>query len=51
MTFDARDKFPIVFVGLILGKVRVVGLTGPSREIDVRCDCNLKIVLKGLGCK
>ena len=51
MTFEATGKFPIVFVRLILGKMRVDGVTGPQQEIDIRYEVNLKIILKGLGRK
>ena len=51
MTFETTGKFLIVFVRLILGKVEVDGFTGPRRESDIRYECDLKVVLKGLGCK
>ena len=51
VTFETTGKFVIVFVRLILGKVEVDGFTGPQRESDIRYECDLKVVLKGLGCK
>ena len=51
VTFEATDKFLIVYVRLILGKVGVDGFTGPRRESDIRHECDLKVLLKGLGCK
>ena len=36
VTFETIGKFVIVFVRLILGKVRVDVFTGPRRESDVR---------------
>ena len=51
MTFETTGKFLIVFVRLILGKVGVDGFTGPRRESDIRYEFDLKVVLKGLGCK
>ena len=51
MTFETTSKLLIVFVRLILGKVGVDGLTGPRRESDIRYEYDLKVVLKGLGCK
>ena len=51
MTFETTGKFVIVFVRLILGKVEVDGFTGPQRESDIRYECDLKVVLKGLECK
>ena len=51
VTFETTGKFVIVLVRLILGKLEVDGFTVPRRENDIRYECNLKIVLKGLGCK
>ena len=51
MTFKTTDKFLIVYVRLILGKVGVDGFTGPRRESDIRYECDLKVLLKDLGCK
>ena len=51
VTFETTGEFLIVFVRLILGKVGVDGLTGPRRESDIRYEYDLKVVLKGLGCK
>ena len=51
MTFEATSKFPVVFVRLILGKNGVNGVTGSRREIDIRYEFDLKVILKGLGCK
>ena len=51
VTFETTGKFLIVFVRLILGKVGVDGFTGPRWESNIRYKCDLKVVLKGLGCK
>ena len=51
MRFKTTVEFVIVLVRLILGKLGADGFTGPRRESDIRYECNLKIVLKGLGCK
>ena len=51
MTFETTGKFLIVFVRLILGKVVVDGFTEPRRESDIRCEFDLKVMLKSLGCK
>ena len=51
VTFETTGKFVIAFVRLILGKVGVDGFTGPRRESDIRYECDLKVVLKDLGCK
>ena len=50
-TFETIDKFLIVFVRLILGKVGVDGFTEPRRESDIRYEFELKVLLKGLRCK
>ena len=49
--FEAVNKFPIFFLRLVFGKVRVDRVTGSRREIDVRYEFYLKVILKGLGCK
>ena len=36
VTFETTSKFVIVFVRLILEKLRVDGFTGPRRESDIR---------------
>ena len=51
VTLETTCKFLIVFVRLILGKVGVDGFLGPRRESDIRYEFDLKILLKGLGCK
>ena len=51
VTFKTTGEFVIVFVRLVFGKLGVDGFTGPRRESYIRYECNLKIVLKGLGCK
>ena len=51
LTFEKTGKFLIVFVRLILGKVRVDGITGLWEESGIRDEFDLKVVLKGLGCK
>ena len=48
---ETASTFLIVFVRLILGKVGLDGFTGPRREIDIRHEFDLKVILKGLGCK
>ena len=44
-------KFIIIFVRLMLGNVGVDGFTEPQWESDIRYEFDLKVVLKGLGCK
>ena len=51
VTFETTSKFLIVFVRLILGKVGVDGFTEPRRESEIRYEFDLKVVLRGLGCK
>ena len=51
LIFETTSKFLIVFVKLILGKVGVDGFTAPRREIDIRYEFDLKVILKDLGCK
>ena len=51
VTFERTGKFLIVFLRLILGKKGVGGVTGPRREIDIKYEFHLKIVLKDLGYK
>ena len=51
VAFETTGKFLIVFVRLVLAKVGVDGFTGPLRESDIRIECDLKVVLKYLGCK
>ena len=51
VTFERTGKFEIVFVRLILGKVRIDGITGPRQESGIRDEFDLKVVLKGLVCK
>ena len=51
VTFETTGKFVIVFVRLILQKVWVDGFTRPRGESEIRYECGLKVVLKGLGCK
>ena len=51
VTFKTTGKFYNVFVRLILGKVGVDGFTEPCRESDIRYEFELKVLLKGLGCK
>ena len=48
---EKKSKFVIAFVKLILRKKRFDGFTGPGREIDVRYEFDLIVILKGLGCK
>ena len=49
--FETTSKFPIAFLWLVSGKLVVDGVTGPQREIDMRYESDLKIILKDLGCK
>ena len=49
-TFETADKFLIVFVRLMFGKVGVDGFTGPWRESGIKYEFDLKVVLKGLAC-
>ena len=51
VTFETTFKFVIVFVRLIVGKLGVDGFTEPRRKSDIRYECDLKVVLKYLGCK
>ena len=51
VTFERTGKFVIVLLRLILGKLGADGFTGPRGESDIRYECDLKLVLKGLGCK
>ena len=51
VTFETRGRFLIVFLRLILGKMGIDGFTGPQLENDIICECDLKVVLKSLGCK
>ena len=48
MIFEITSQFLIVFVRLILGKVEVDGFTGPQREIGIRYELDLNVILKGL---
>ena len=50
MTFETVT-FLIIFIKFILGKVEVDGFTGPQQESDIRYEFDLKVMLKGLGCK
>ena len=50
MIFQRTNKFLVLFVRLVLGKV-VDGVTGPRREIGIRHEFNLKIILKALQSK
>ena len=51
VTFETRGKFLIVLLRLILGNEGVDVFTGPRRENDIIYECDLKVVLKDLGCK
>ena len=51
LIFETASKFLIFFVRLILAKVGVDGFTGPRREIDIRYELDLKIILTGLEYK
>lgn len=49
MVFETTSK--IVFVIVIMRKVGVDGFTEPRREIDIRYEFGLKVILKDLGYK
>ena len=49
--FEITSKYPVVFVKLTLENVRVVEVTVPRREIDVRYEFDLKEVLLDLASK
>ena len=51
LTFETAGKFLIDFVKWILGKVSVEGVTRLRRDIDIRHEFDLKVILKSLGCK
>ena len=51
MNLEVRGKFLIVFIRLTLGKVEVDGLTEPRREIDIKYEFDLTMILKSSGCK
>ena len=51
MVSQGKSKFAIACVRMILGKVRVEGLTGQQRETNVRYEFGFKKILKNLGCK
>ena len=51
LIFETTRKLPIVFLRLVFGKVGVDGVNGPQREMDVRYESDLKMVLKGLRYK
>ena len=48
--FEITNKFIILFVRLILGKVRVDRFTGPRWKIDIRYEFGLQIILNDLRC-
>ena len=45
------NKFIIVLVRLMLGKVGLERLARPPRKYNGRCEFGLKVFLKTLGCK
>ena len=49
MIFQITSKFLIVFVRLILGEKGVDEVTGSQREINIRYEFDLKVILKALG--
>ena len=49
MVFETTSK--VAFVILIMKKVGVDGFTEPRREIDIRYEFGLKVILKDLGYK
>ena len=51
LIFETTRKLPIVFLRLVFGKVGVDGVNGRRREMDVRYESDLKMVLKGLRYK
>ena len=48
---QAKSKFAIACVRLMLGKVRLDWFTGPRRKTDVRYRFGFKVILKNLGRK
>ena len=51
LIFETTNKFVIVFVRLILGKMGVDRFTGPRPKTDVRYEFDFTVVLKDLLCK
>ena len=51
VTFATAGIFLIVFVRLILGKMGVDRFTRPHQESGIKYEFELKLLLKGLGCK
>ena len=48
MIFETTSGDLIVFVRFLLGKVGVDRVTRPRREVDIRYEFGLKIILKDL---
>ena len=46
VTLETPGKFIIVFISLILGKIGIDGVTGSRREIGIRGESDLKVILK-----
>ena len=46
VTLETPGKFIIVFISLILGKIGIDGVTGSRREIGIRDESDLKVILK-----
>ena len=51
MIFETTSKLLIVFVRFILGKLGVEQFMGPRCPIDIIYEFDLKVILKGIGCK
>ena len=51
MIFQATNKFVVVFVGLIFGKMEVDEMTGPQLEIDVIYKFDFELIIKVSGWK
>ena len=47
--FETTSKFPIVFLRLVFGKRGLTELPGTRREMDVRYEYDLKVILKVYG--
>ena len=46
VTLETPGKFIIVFISVILGKIGIDGVTGSRREIGIRDESDLKVILK-----
>ena len=48
---DHCGRFSVIFETASKFLIFFDGVTGPRQEIDIRYECDLKIILKYLGCK